>query len=94
MGLTQAFLAHQVGCATITIRKIESDERRPSRIMAKRLAECLAIPKSERENFILGGLGEVSLYAVSISFEMVHKESGYIFSKETGVGRSDATGYV
>lgn len=31
LGLTQAELARKVGCATITVQKIEADERRPSR---------------------------------------------------------------
>ena len=30
LGLTQAELARRVGCATVTIRKIEYDARRPS----------------------------------------------------------------
>ena len=44
MDLTQDELAQRVGCAVITLRKIESDERRPSCLMAERLAECLALP--------------------------------------------------
>src|SRR6185436_11653247 len=36
-------LARRVGCATVTLRKIEADERRPSRQVAARLAEQLAI---------------------------------------------------
>ncbi|HEX9371760.1 MAG TPA: helix-turn-helix transcriptional regulator, partial [Roseiflexaceae bacterium] len=31
LDLTQAELAQQVGCAVTTIKKIEADERRPSR---------------------------------------------------------------
>lgn len=58
LDLTQAALAREVGCATITIRKIEADERRPSRQMAERLAECLAIEEDAREAFVAAGLGE------------------------------------
>jgi predicted ATPase/DNA-binding XRE family transcriptional regulator len=58
LDLTQASLAAQVGCASITIRKIERDERRPSRQMAERLADYLGIPAQERESFIQTGLGE------------------------------------
>jgi transcriptional regulator with XRE-family HTH domain len=43
LDLTQAALASQVGCATITIKKIERDERRPSLTMAERLADFLII---------------------------------------------------
>jgi adenylate cyclase len=51
LDLTQAALAHQVGCAAVTIKKIERDERRPSRQMAELLAEHLAIPPVERSDF-------------------------------------------
>jgi oligopeptide transport system substrate-binding protein len=57
LDLTQAALAQKVGCATITIRKIEADERRPSRQMAGRLADCLAINEPERSLFIESALG-------------------------------------
>ena len=60
LDLTQAALARDVGCATVTIRKIENDERRPSQVMAERLAACLDIPEDDQETFILSGLGEVS----------------------------------
>ena len=38
LDLTQAELAERVGCALGTIRKIETDERRPSKQIAARLA--------------------------------------------------------
>src|SRR5213592_1548026 len=52
LDLTREVLAQQVGCAVVTIRKIETDERRPSRQVAERLAECLQIPLSERAAFL------------------------------------------
>lgn len=52
LDLTQACLASQVGCALVTIKKIEQGERRPSRQMAERLADCLSIQNSERPAFI------------------------------------------
>jgi class 3 adenylate cyclase len=52
LNLTQDELARRVGCATITIRKIEQDERRPSRQVAERLAEVLDLPRAEREAFV------------------------------------------
>lgn len=61
LDLTQAALARLVGCAAVTIKKIERDERRPSRTMAKRLAECLEIPESEHAAFIRCSLGEAAL---------------------------------
>src|ERR1043165_984 len=38
LDLTQADLARLVGCAVVSIRKIEADEQRPSRQTAERLA--------------------------------------------------------
>ncbi len=52
LDLTQAELAAQVGCALVTIKKIEQATRRPSRQMAELLAEALAIPATERETFL------------------------------------------
>src|SRR4051812_4676919 len=52
MALTQAQLGQQVGYASETIRKVESDELRPSRQMSERLAEALKIAPEEQERFI------------------------------------------
>ena len=50
--LTQAELARRVGCATITLRKIEANSLRPSVQIAERLAMMLNIPMEERANFV------------------------------------------
>lgn len=60
LDLTQAALAHQVGCATVTIRKLEADQFRPSVPMAERLADCLALEPGERRPFILAARAELS----------------------------------
>jgi tetratricopeptide (TPR) repeat protein/transcriptional regulator with XRE-family HTH domain len=52
MNLTRNELAEQVGCAAVTIKKIERDERKPSRQMAELLAEHLAIPPADRNAFL------------------------------------------
>jgi predicted ATPase/transcriptional regulator with XRE-family HTH domain len=52
LDLTQQALADRAGCSLVTIRKFESDERRPSRQLAELLADCLAITADERETFI------------------------------------------
>src|SRR6187431_2102444 len=57
---TQGDLARRVGCAGITIQKIEADERRPSRQVAERLAEQLAIPAEERAAFLQCARAELS----------------------------------
>lgn len=52
LDLTQEQLARDVSCSRHAIRKIEADERRPSRGLAERLADRLAIPAHEREAFL------------------------------------------
>ena len=52
MGLTQAELARRVGCATVTIRKIEYNTLRPSVQIAERLALSLNIPEAEQVAFV------------------------------------------
>jgi DNA-binding XRE family transcriptional regulator len=52
LDLTQAELAEWASCATITIRRIEGNTLRPSRQLAEKLAEVLAIPPDEKETFI------------------------------------------
>lgn len=52
LGMTQEALAAQVGCALQTVRAFEIGRRRPSRVMAERLADVLRVPASERAAFI------------------------------------------
>lgn len=52
LDLTQQELAWRVGCATITLRKIEAGEAIPSKQLAGLLAEQLGIGPGEREEFI------------------------------------------
>src|SRR5829696_10503377 len=52
LDLTQDELARQVGCAIGTLKKLETDERRPSKQLAERLADCLAISTTERAVFL------------------------------------------
>ena len=59
-GLTREQLAHQIGCAVVTLRKIEAEERRPSPQIVERLAEILEISKSERINFLKYARGDWS----------------------------------
>ena len=47
LDLTQAELAERVGCALGTIRKIETDERRPSKQIAARLSDQLKLAPEE-----------------------------------------------
>ncbi|KAA3661453.1 MAG: helix-turn-helix domain-containing protein [Chloroflexi bacterium] len=52
IGLTQAELANRVGCAPITIRRIEGNNLRPSVQMAELLALALKIPETEQLGFV------------------------------------------
>src|SRR5438093_6326796 len=49
LDLTQQALADQVGCARITLRRIEADALKPSKELAHILLEKLGIPPDERE---------------------------------------------
>jgi ABC-type transport system substrate-binding protein/transcriptional regulator with XRE-family HTH domain len=60
LDLTQAALAARVGCSTATVKKIEQDVRRPSDVMAARLADALDIPHDQREAFVAAGTGEIA----------------------------------
>src|SRR5262245_13282377 len=50
--LSREDLAQQVGCAVVTLRKIEADERRPSLAVAERLAERLELEGDARTLFV------------------------------------------
>lgn len=52
LDLTQRDLAQRVGCAVVTIQKIEEGERRPSKQIAELLADHLEIPPEKRTEFI------------------------------------------
>jgi predicted ATPase/transcriptional regulator with XRE-family HTH domain len=52
LDLTQRELAARAGCATATLKKIEADERRPSRELAGLLAVALQVPAGWRETFV------------------------------------------
>jgi DNA-binding XRE family transcriptional regulator len=59
--LSRDDLAQQVGCAEVTLRKIEADERRPSLAIAERLAERLELLGDERALFIQVARGIVGV---------------------------------
>ena len=50
--LTRAELAGQIGCAIETLRKLERNQRRPSKAFAERLATKLGLPEDERAAFV------------------------------------------
>jgi transcriptional regulator with XRE-family HTH domain len=56
--LTQAELARRVSYSIVTIRKIESEELRPSLQITERLAEQLGIAAEDRAAFVRFARGE------------------------------------
>ena len=58
LGLTQTELARRVGCAAVTIRKVEYDALRPSVQIAEHLAMALNIPQKEHLAFVRLGRAE------------------------------------
>ncbi|HWQ11215.1 MAG TPA: tetratricopeptide repeat protein [Roseiflexaceae bacterium] len=60
LDLTQEALGQLAGCTTAAIKKIEADARRPSRELAARLADCLALPAGERGAFMRAARAELA----------------------------------
>src|SRR5712671_6754577 len=58
LDLTQEELARQVGCSAITLRKLEAEERKPSKQIAERLAEVLKVPADGRADFLRFARGD------------------------------------
>jgi predicted ATPase/transcriptional regulator with XRE-family HTH domain len=58
LDLTREELAPRVGCAVVTIRRIESGERRPSKELAACLADALELEAEERATFVLAARRE------------------------------------
>jgi len=52
LDLTQVEFARLVGVSTVTLRKLEAETRRPSKQVADRLEEVLAIAPDERAAFL------------------------------------------
>lgn len=65
LGITQRDLADRAACGVATIKKIESDERRPSRELAVLLADALYISSAERETFVECARGLRSVAALA-----------------------------
>jgi predicted ATPase/DNA-binding XRE family transcriptional regulator len=66
LDLTQAELARRLNCATVTLQKIELDERRPSKHLAERLAVVLNLPPAERPTFLRCARGEWAIDCLGI----------------------------
>lgn len=59
--LTREEFAQKIGCSVSALRKIETDERRPSKQLAELLANVLEVPTEERKLFIQIARGNLSI---------------------------------
>ena len=64
--LSAVELAQRVGCATVTLHKIEADERRPSEQIAAKLAEHLNLAPHERLTFIKVARAELGVHRLAL----------------------------
>jgi predicted ATPase/DNA-binding XRE family transcriptional regulator/Tfp pilus assembly protein PilF len=88
LDLTQGELARQVGCARITLRKIEADQARPSKQLADLLMEQLRVPADERESlmhFARGGEPAKSITTTTPPDNLPHPISSFI-GREREIG--------
>src|SRR5512141_684898 len=67
LDLTQKTFADQVGCAEITVRRMEADEYKPSKELALTLFEKLGLPETERPQWVLFARGMSGLPTQSTS---------------------------
>jgi predicted ATPase/DNA-binding XRE family transcriptional regulator len=66
LDLTQQELARQVGCAPITVRKIESEQMRPSKQLAELLCEHLGVAAGEMGRFMRFARGAEAIEPVLV----------------------------
>ena len=52
LDLTQRQLADRIGCATVTVQRIEQGSLRPSNQIVRRLADIFELPVDERDHFL------------------------------------------
>ncbi len=76
LGLSRDDLARRIGCAPITLRKIEADERRPSAQVAERLATFLALPAGLRADFVRVARAEASVDRLAAPEQIQLQPSG------------------
>ena len=72
LDLTQQMLADRVGCSLAAIKKIELDERDPSRQIAERLADVLQVPVDKREIFLKCARGTLPVDQLFLPPEPLH----------------------
>ena len=68
-------LARRSGCATITLHKIEADERKPSEQIAAKLADQLRVMPHERLTFIKVARGELGVNWLALPDQIVDRST-------------------
>lgn len=99
LDLTQEALAQRVYCSGFTIRKIEADERRPSRPLAERLATALCIDEGEWHTFLdaaraLHSTNRLQLDPTPLSADTPAAATIAVFPAQHDSAASDGTPFV
>src|SRR5258708_5172426 len=87
LDLTQQALATQVGCARITLRRIEADALKPSKELALILLEKLGILEFERPQWILFARGLAGIPTPPVDASVSQPLSNLPASLTTFIGR-------
>lgn len=87
LDLTQKELADCVGCAVVTIRKIETGEMHPSKQMAARLASCLGVPKDQTVAFVRFARAPTSEPGTAFGAILSHRHHNLPFPATPLIGR-------
>ena len=88
LDMTRENLAQKIGCATVTLYKIEVNERRPSKQIAELLAEYLNITPDERLAFVHFARGEPTESAVPWGTPF-HPPTNLVTSPTLLIGRDE-----
>ena len=94
LDLTQGALAQKVSCSQAAIKKIEAEERRPSRRLAQRLAEHLAIPAQEQAAFLAAARALQSTDCLQLDTLPVEAMSAAAASKSLAQGGDEMAPFV
>lgn len=87
--LTQQQLAQRIGCAVVTLRKIEWGERRPSMELAELLAKHLKLPVTEHADFIQLARSKFVAQPAPIYRSQREKEAGLPQLSTPVIGRDE-----
>jgi len=87
LDLTQKALAKQVGCAEITVRRMEADTYKPSKELALVLFEKLGIPELERAQWVRFARGVAEFPREKLDFPTANQRTNLPLSLTSFVGR-------